>query len=76
MEEIKYICDNCKTEAKDTVPAGWFLLGFARIKELQFPSGIKLKYPIHDKPEWLVTHHFCSEDCMNGAVKVGTNPAG
>jgi len=74
METTIYKCDNCGKEAKDVVPAGWFLLGFAMIKHLQFPEGIKLKTPIANKPDWQITHHFCSEQCMNEAVKVKFSP--
>ena len=60
MEETTFYCDNCKKEAKDAIPAGWYLLGFARIKEIEFPSGLN----------WQISHHFCGEECMNRAVAV------
>lgn len=61
METIVYKCDNCGTEAVGRIPEKWFLLGYA----------ITRNFTIEIQPEFTITHHFCSEECMDNQVKVG-----
>lgn len=70
MKKIIYCCDNCDAKAEDYLPANWFILGFAQVKSIEMPD-IKLRRPLMKFPyDWQETHHFCSEECMNEAVKV------
>lgn len=61
MRKLELTCDFCgKTENGDEyhygLPKGWYILGY----HCQ-------RYCYDD---WRVTHHFCSLDCMDKAIKV------
>ena len=69
MKKEIYICDNCGKEAENIVPTGWYILAFAVVKDIETPN-VKLKNPIRMNPVWNETHHFCSAECIDEAVKI------
>ena len=63
VEVNQLICDNYgKTENGEPtyfrLPEGWYLL----VYQCRSFAGYD---------DWRVTHHFCSSECMDAAVKVG-----
>lgn len=56
-ERIEYTCDYCGAILHNKLPQGWYKLAYHKESFL-------------DINDWRVTHHFCSLDCMDGAVKV------
>lgn len=51
-----YKCDVCEKKVESQpLPEGWYEIGWHQSKET---------FPIAELP-WNVTHHFCSEHCMN-----------
>ncbi len=62
MRQTLLTCDWCGNkievgEFTNGLPEEWFVLGFH-------------KGSFVDKDDWRITHHFCSEVCMNKAVKI------
>lgn len=62
MRRKDLTCDCCgKTEEGDEhhygLPAGWYVVGYHGQRFLAYD-------------DWRVTHHFCSLDCMDKAIKV------
>lgn len=70
MQKISFICDNCGREVvAQGVPCDWFILGFYKVRCMG-DTELKLKTPIRTQPQWQETHHFCTSECMDEAVKV------
>ena len=64
MIETKYICDYCGKESiSDVELVDWFILGYYKVRCYH-------DIAIQVKPEWIKTHQFCSEECLNKAVLV------
>ena len=68
MKDVKLICDSCGEEDHGSenhfdLPLGWIVLGFH-----------SQRFAAYD--DWRVTHHFCSRECMDKAVKVSTQQGG
>jgi len=60
--KLELTCDYCGKTAKGDeyhygLPKGWYVLGFHCQSYLAYD-------------DWRITHHFCSSECMDKAVKV------
>lgn len=64
MLKINYQCDYCGklekgyTDENPPPGKGWFTLGY-KMPNTELSQG-----------DWIVTHHFCSSQCMDNAVSV------
>lgn len=62
MKIVELMCDYCEKRAKGddchfNLPKGWFVLGF---HSQSFVAA----------DDWRVTHHFCSSECLDRAIKI------